>query len=242
MPACIAGFRTSTDFPSRPPLSAVSLRPPPQDTRLLRPARAVAAAVLCGCALLPTMLAGCGSVGMRTNVSVGPRLSSARLGSIRSAMTYDGDWLGGLPPIEELASDLELAARRGVDFVVDLRSSHARSVLPIQNAVALAGLEFIAVPGTDPIPESEWRTPADSCGVSSEAVDAVREILMAPGRRRSLLLDENGTRSSMIYAIHLTVDEGVAEHEALRAARATGLSQAGVDFVRSEVQRIRGRH
>ena len=76
-------------------------------------------------------------------------------------------------------------------------------------------------------------------GLSVKAIDEVRDILNGPGRKRSLLLDENGTRASTVYAIHLTVDEGIAEAEALRAARATGMTQANADFVREQVERIR---
>lgn len=156
-------------------------------------------------------------------------------------MTYDGDWLGGLSPVEDLAEDLELAARRGVDFAIDLRTSHARSVLPLDEAAEAAGLELVEIEGSDPLPDESGELPFGGIGVSDQAVDAVRRILNAPGRKRSLLLDENGTRSSMVYAVHLTVDEGVAEAEALRAARATGLSQDGVEFVRYQVKRIRSR-
>ncbi|WP_145204230.1 hypothetical protein [Planctomycetes bacterium Poly30] len=186
-----------------------------------------------------TLLSGCGGAGVRAKVSVGPRLTSARLGSIRSAMTYDGDWLGGMSPVEELKPDLELAARRGVEFVIDLRTSHTRSVLPLDEPAEFAGLQLVVIDGADPVPGKDGFVPFEGVGVTDRAVDAVRQILNAPGRRRSLLLDENGTRSSMVYAIHLTVDEGVAEAEALRAARATGLSQEGVEFVRAQVQRIR---
>jgi protein tyrosine phosphatase (PTP) superfamily phosphohydrolase (DUF442 family) len=184
-------------------------------------------------------LAACGGAGVRSGVSVGPRLSSARLGSVRSAMTYDGDWLGGLSPAEDLDADLELAARRGVDFVIDLRSAHAQEVLSLEEAVEAAGLQLVAISFADPPVVEGVKPPFGGLGVSDEAINAVRRILNAPGRRRSLLLDENGTRSSMVYAIHLALDEGVPVAEALRGARSTGLSQDGVDFVRSQVERAR---
>ncbi len=183
--------------------------------------------------------AGCGGIGVRSKVSVGPRLAPARLGSIRCAMTYDGDWLGGMPPADELHADLELAARRGVDFVIDLRSSYARGVQPLDEAVKAAGLSLVTVSDA-PVEEDEaGEAGALPVGLSAQAVDEVRRILNAPGRRRSLLIDENGTRASMVYAIHLAVDEGIAEAEALRAARATGMNQVCADFVHEQVERIR---
>ncbi len=150
-------------------------------------------------------------------------------------MTYDGDWLGGMPPAGELHSDFELAARRGVDFVIDLRSAHARAAEPLDLAAEDAGLTLIVIDDSSATPGEA----ASPVGLSAEAVDEVRRILNAPGRRRSLLIDEDGTRASMVYAIHLAVDEGIAEAEALRAARSTGMSQVCADFVHEEVLRIR---
>lgn len=154
-------------------------------------------------------------------------------------MTYDGDWLGGMPPADELFADLELAARRGVEFVIDLRSAHARRVQPLDEAVQAAGLTLVVVPDAKSDAKPDPEAPASPVGLSEEAVDEVRRILNAPGRRRSLLMDENGTLASMVYAIHLAVDEGIAEAEALRAARATGMSEAHVNFVHEQVLRIR---
>ena len=154
-------------------------------------------------------------------------------------MTYDGDWLGGMPPSVELEGDLELAARRGVEVVIDVRSQHAQTVQPIADAVKAAGLEFVPITGVmEPKPTAA--EPQPESPLSPRVVDDVLRVLNAPGRRHSLLLDENGTRSSMIYAIHLAVDEGIAEAEALRAARATGLSQDCAEFVREEVDRRSG--
>ena len=150
-------------------------------------------------------------------------------------MTYDGDWLGGMPPWDELSADLELAARRGVDLVIDLRSSRARANQPLDDSVTAAGLRLVTVSDGPPVAEAAEL----SSGLSDHVVDEVRSVLNAPGRRRSLLMDEHGTRASMVYAIHLAVDEGIAEAEALRAVRATGMSQANADFVQQQIARIR---
>lgn len=193
-------------------------------------------------------LMGCSGRSLRSGVSVGPRLTSARLGSVRSAMTYDGDWLGGTSPPECLVEDLQLAARRGVEVVVDLRAPSYQESFSLEEPALAAGLDLVCVDVADP-----WIATTDPAGadlqggellpslVSDATVDRVRAILLAPGRRRTLLLDGDGTLSSMIYAVHLTVDEGVAEAEALRAARATGLSRIQEDFVKRQVARIRSR-
>lgn len=186
---------------------------------------------------------GCSGRSLRSGVAGGPRLASARLGSLRSAMTYDGDWLGGASPQECLAEDFELAARRGVEVLVDLRAARYQRDFPLEELALDAGLDLVKVdlvdPRTAPGDDAavDGREPSNQ--ISDTAVDRVREILLAPGRRRTLLLDGDGTLSSMIYAVHLTVDEGVAEAEALRAARATGLSRIQEDFVKRQVDRIR---
>lgn len=184
-------------------------------------------------------LGGCSGRSLRSGVSVGPRLTSARLGSVRSAMTYDGDWLGGTSPPECLIEDLQLAARRGVEVVVDLRAPGYQKTFPLDEPARAAGLDLVqvAVADSDGADDGDTGFPPEL--ISDGTVDRVREILLAPGRRRTLLLDGDGTLSSMIYAVHLSVDEGVAEAEALRAARETGLSRPQEEFVKRQIDRLR---
>lgn len=167
----------------------------------------------------------CTGRSIRSSTRTGPELTSARLGGLRSAMTYDGDWLGGMPAPADLASDLELAARRGVEAVVDMRSPEARSAQSLEVAVEEVGLAYVSVPLGDGV-------------ISDAAVDRTLEILREPGRGRLLLVDDDGTLSSMVYAIHLAVDEGVEPARALRAARATGIDQSHEEFVRRQVERL----
>ena len=67
---------------------------------------------------------------------------------------------------------------------------------------------------------------------------AALRIGRAPGRRRTLLLDDDSTLAATVYAIHLAVDENVPAAMALRAARASGLTHACEDFVDAQVERI----
>ena len=46
-------------------------------------------------------------------------------------MTCDGDWLGGSSSPDGLAADLDLAGRRGVEVVIDMRSERARASTPL---------------------------------------------------------------------------------------------------------------
>lgn len=192
---------------------------------LARAARAVLA-------VTPVLLLACACGATRGDEGVGPELAPSRLGGLRCAMTYDGDWLGGMPPSERVAEDLELASRRGVEVVLDLRSPAARGALPLDVYADALGLSLVAVDVG--IGEAE-----DDAPVTEDGVDRVRALLETPGRRRVLLLDDDGTLASMIYAIHLAADEGVDEDVALRAARATGLGDGGERFVREQIARIR---
>lgn len=177
------------------------------------------------------ILGGCGGGALRRSAPAVPRLVTQRLGNIRCAMTYDGDWLGGIPSIEDLEGDLDLAARRGVEILIDLRWDGSKQYLPLEPYTSPLGLELVEVGVGRPVDTGSFR-------ISKEAVDQVRSILTAPGRRRVLLLDDSGTLAPAIYAVHLAVDEGIPEAEALRAARAVGLSSTCEGFVREQVDRI----
>jgi len=190
----------------------------------------VAVAALAAPLGLLLLAAACGST--RGAEDVGPELVPSRLGGLRCSMTYDGDWLGGMPSSERIAEDLELASRRGVEVVLDLRSPEARGALPLDVYAGALGLSLVAVDVG--IGEAE-----DGAPVTEGGVDRVRALLETPGRRRVLLLDDDGTLASMIYAIHLAADEGIDEDTALRAARATGLGDGGERFVREQIARIR---
>ncbi|MEL6431237.1 MAG: hypothetical protein AAFU73_00550 [Planctomycetota bacterium] len=161
--------------------------------------------------------------------SVGPRLVSARLGSVRCALTCDGDWLGGVPPESAVAEDFELAARRGIGVVLDLRTADVRGALGLEESASVAGLEFMPVD-----------VDAADAPVSERAIERVLGYLATPGRPRAILLGDDGRVPSMLYAIHLSVDADVELDEAIRSARATGLQADDEAFVRSQVARLRG--
>jgi hypothetical protein len=152
-------------------------------------------------------------------------------------MTYDGDWLGGVSSSERIAEDLELASRRGVEVVLDLRDPGERASLPLDVYTGALGLSLVAVDLVGGA--SGGAGPDTNLPVTEAGLDRVRALLETPGRRRVLLLDDDGTIASMIYAIHLAADEGVDGDTALRAARATGLGGDGEAFFRDQVARIR---
>lgn len=167
-----------------------------------------------------------------------PTLSAARLGSVRGALTYDGDWLGGIPGADDLEADLELASRRGVQLVIDLRPDASKQQLSLFDPVADLGMELVEISlrGTKTTPESD--DPVEFGPITDIAVERVLNRLKPSDRDRVLLLDENGCDASVLYAIHLAVNEDVPVADALRAARATGLDDANAKFVCDQVERL----
>ncbi|MEM1448266.1 MAG: hypothetical protein AAF957_01410 [Planctomycetota bacterium] len=182
-----------------------------------------------------TLLA-CGGASIRPTGTNEPRLASDRLGSVRSALTYDGDWMGGVPLPEDLDDDLDLARRRGVATIIDLRDDRARTALPLDDAAVRVGMDLVVV---------ERNLPSDTIQdltseISNAAIDSVRDVLNRPGRDGVLLLDDDGSLSAAVYAIHLAADKGADPSDVLRGARGSGLSDRDADFVRSQVARIGG--
>ena len=71
--------------------------------------------------------AACAGGLVRADVPAGP-LHRGAPGELRGAMTCDGDWLGGSSSSGGLAADLDLASRRGVEVVIDMRSARVRAL------------------------------------------------------------------------------------------------------------------
>lgn len=190
-------------------------------------------------ALLSTPLAwissGCGGAPVRAGLDVAPSLATARLGGVTSALTFGGDWMGGVPSPEDLGADLELASRRGVEVVLDLRTLALREDQPLGSLVRDAGMELVEV-NLRAVGEELQEFPFE---ISNKAIDNVRDYLRTPGRSRVLVLDDDGRLGAMVYAIHLELDRGVALEDSLRAARATGITSEDARFMRAQLKRIR---
>ncbi|MEM9380184.1 MAG: hypothetical protein AAGB93_09585 [Planctomycetota bacterium] len=197
--------------------------------------RTTAASLVLALLFASTLLA-CGGKSIRPTGPVEPKLTADRLGSVRSALTYDGDWMGGVPLPEDLDDDLDLARRRGVATIIDLRDDRARTELPLEQAAVRVGMDLVVV---------ERNLPGESIQdltseISNAAIDSVRDVLNRPGRDGVLLLDDDGSLSAAVYAIHLAADKGADPSDVLRGARGSGLSERDADFVRSQLARIGG--
>ena len=199
---------------------------------MLRSAPAVALIVLAAA----MVGAGCFGKSARLDGPTEPRLASDRLGSVRSALTFDGDWMGGMPLAEDLDEDLDLAHRRGVAVIIDLRDAGSRETLPLDDAAERVGMELVVIDRA--LAGSSLQDLTSE--ISNAAVDVVRDWLGAPERRGVLLLDDDGSLAAAVYAIYLIADRDVDEADVLRAARASGMTDDDAAFVRSQVARSRG--
>lgn len=182
--------------------------------------------------------AACVGERVRADLPAGPSFTAARLGELRGAMTCDGDWLGGTSSSGGLAADLDLASRRGVEVVIDMRTERARASTPLGELAAAAGLAVVEVDPLMGFDASERGAPL-AVPVTDRAVNRIRAVLGTPDRPRALLLDDDGRLASSVYAIHLVADEGVDAAVALGAARSAGLTDSCEAFVVEQVARIR---
>ncbi len=125
------------------------------------------------------------------------------------------------------AEALELAERRGVEVVIDLRD-----VIPddpeefdIARSVRDLGLRY------------EW-IPFQSGLIEDEVVDRAMDLLTAEGRGQVLVFSETGARGAMLLAIYRTSVMNVSISRALEDARRCGMKPgASEDQVRRQIVR-----
>ncbi|MFT5048795.1 MAG: protein tyrosine phosphatase (PTP) superfamily phosphohydrolase (DUF442 family) [Chlamydiales bacterium] len=174
--------------------------------------------------LLIGLLAACGGPAKRSDTPASFRLQSSELGDMRNVSAIDGFWIGGLPTVE----DLDLAGRRGIVRVIDLRVPGEVLDYDLRAECARLGLGCVSINlrAADDLPDS--------------AVDVVLQGLSDP-ERHTLMFSGDGSRCAMFFAIHRVVQAGLDLEEGLYEARCAGMQPGGPeDFVRSQVTRLGG--
>ncbi|MGB0330244.1 MAG: hypothetical protein ACPGPE_00330 [Planctomycetota bacterium] len=179
------------------------------------------------CIALILSLAAC--AGHRTGADSrrSPRLQAEPLAGVKRSLTYGGDWVGGAPGAGAAEASINLARRRGVEMLVDLR----RPTEPEDGVAALAraaGLSFHAVdPTGDECAAGEEPGGVEDHGVllAGGALAEVRRLLNTPGRPKVLMIDDDGTLAAVMFGVYLARDVGLDEGEVIRALRGTGLSE-----------------
>ncbi|MEM9798682.1 MAG: hypothetical protein AAGA20_00060 [Planctomycetota bacterium] len=181
-------------------------------------------------ALLPVLVA-CGGRDVRVDRPVEPRLAAERLGGVTGALTYDGDWVGGMPPAADLRESLELARRRGVEIVVDLAAGDGEDLRYVADDL---GLGLVEIDRNEVSLEAQELTSR----ISNAAVDSTLRVLAEPGRSRALVLDDDGSLATSIYIVHLASSRGIPRSAAIDIARAAGLSDFDLEFVERQIERV----
>ena len=150
------------------------------------------------------------------------RLESSELGGMHNVSSVGNVWLGGLPSVE----DLDLARRRGIERVIDLRVPEETLDYDLRGECARLGLECVSISlqAPDDLPDS-----AVNLFVAS----------LADTETPTLVFCGDGSRSAMFFAVHRVVNGGLDVEEALYEARCAGMQPgAPEEFVRAQIQRL----
>lgn len=135
------------------------------------------------------------------------------MGSMNNVSVSGNIWMGSAPAPD----DLDLAARRGIERVIDLRSSAEREV------AGRATEEFVAACQELGLELLEVEVPEDLSATRNSTVDEVVSLL-ADHESRTLLLCRDGRRSAVFFALHRIVNEDVSVEDALIEARRCGMA------------------
>lgn len=157
-----------------------------------------------GLLLAGLTLAGCQSASS-TEAAAVVHLEPAKFGGLKSCFQWGEMYLGSVPGPEEL----ELAARRGVGLLLDLRQSPAQdSALSLQ--ARDLGMEYA-------------HAPIDPEQLSDGEVDRALTALAAAEERPALLFCETGSRAAMVAALFRIERQPDSLERAIEDARRAGM-------------------
>jgi uncharacterized protein (TIGR01244 family) len=148
----------------------------------------------------------------------------ADLGNLSRCFLADGVYVCSEPD----GDALELAARRGVDLVIDLRAPSGIDVegVDLARAARDLGLHY-------------EHAPLRSELMDDAQVDRVLAFLSDPVRGQVLVFCENGAKSAMLFAIYRAVTLDVSIEAALEDARRAGMKPgASENQVRRQIARL----
>lgn len=191
--------------------------------------------------LLAVLLGGCLGHRMDADVPVAPRLTVERLGDVKGSMTFDGDWVGGAPSPESAAASVDLAARRGVGLLVDLRSPGSRAAADLEALAREAGMAVVALDPSGADCSAGSMAPSDEehgPGPTETVAVELRSVLAAPDRPAALVLDDDGALAVPLYGAYLVMDRGVPADEVGASLRAAGFSGVALEAL---LERLAGR-
>jgi protein tyrosine phosphatase (PTP) superfamily phosphohydrolase (DUF442 family) len=155
--------------------------------------------------------------------SSGP-MRSADLGQLHSVSINSAAWIGSYPTAE----DLDLARRRGIRTAIDLSAPDEAPSYDVAETCRKLGIEYVAL-GVE-----------NKSSIADERVDLVIGELRRRAKEPMLLFCADSSRAAMLYAIHRSVDDGLALDQALIEARRAGMKPGHPEvFVRAQVVRLK---
>lgn len=160
------------------------------------------------------LLAACKTLPDEPAPNEWPPFESASMGDMTNVHRVGDLWIGGLPA----RGDLELAARRGLTQVLDVRPAHQMPLEDLPAAARGHGLDYVSL-AFDP----EQPDPT--------VVERALAELRRPGSK--LIFCNDGGGAALILAVHRVREQGVPLEEALSEARRLGMKPgAPEEFVR----------
>lgn len=147
--------------------------------------------------LLPLLLTACAS---------GPKLEEREIGTIPNLHGYGDILLAGQPS----ADDLELARRRGVRTVVNIRHPSETEGFDEEQFVTMMGLEYVAFP---------WAGPDQ---LTDDVFDRARE-LFETAEKPMMLHCGSANRVGAVWIPWRVLDGGLTYEQALAEAKTIGL-------------------
>lgn len=152
-------------------------------------------------------------------------LERGELGSARNVTTWGDLTMAGQPSVE----DLELAKKRGITRVLNVRTAPELERMDWSEAAACAdlGVEYVQVGfgGED---------------VTDEVVDLVLATLdrPAPDGGGTLFHCASGNRTALFVALLRMRDDGLSYDEALADAQAAGLKPGSLPLLEAQAERL----
>lgn len=172
---------------------------------------------------LLAILLGCSSRRVeRETLDPRVRVHRADMGAVTSCHLVDRIYVCSLPDAEAL----ELAERRGVELVLDLRGPDEEDAQGLARKVRDLGMRYERIPFAVPL-------------IDDGTVDRAMAWLTEPDRPQVLVFSESGERGAMLTAIYRSVVLRVPIPDAMEDARRCGMKPGESEVqVRRQIFRL----
>jgi uncharacterized protein (TIGR01244 family) len=172
--------------------------------------------------LLSLSLTSCESFD-RAEGPTGIELTRSELGGLSNTTEWGEFYMGGQPT----AADLELAAKRGVTRVINIRTDFEVESVDYNEGDLSAelGMEYIHVPVS-------WASMTDA------KFDSLMQLVNAETDGKTLFHCASGNRVSVFVAAHRVIEAGVSYDDALKDARTAGMKPTSKPILDGQIARL----